>query len=211
MAKSAIPAHEPVVTGWFSHANQFGFEERYRPTGSIEKCLVGTPPILSLRAVLHGVRCFDGVNMNDVAGKSGGLSRLLIRLADERLAENGLALASPREPAQRGSQVSFRHAHAYALSKALRAAGVVVDFRSPDILRFGITPLYHALCRCVGCGGRARAYHGERELEGASERRAGPGHVNSSARQGGGRGQWAITDAISRGDRGPRWSSATAR
>ena len=142
MAKGAIAAHQPVVTGWFGHADQFGFEERYRPTDSIEKCLVGTPPILSLRAVLHGVRCFDGVDMSAVADKSRALSQLLIRLADERLADRGLALASPREPAQRGSQVSFRHAHAYALSKALRAAGVVVDFRSPDILRFGITPLY---------------------------------------------------------------------
>ena len=142
MAKDAIAAHEPVVTGWFGHADQFGFEERYRPTDSIEKCLVGTPPILSLRAVLHGVRCFEGVGMSAVADKSRALSQLLIRLADERLADRGLALASPREPAQRGSQVSFRHAHAYALSKALRDAGVVVDFRSPDILRFGITPLY---------------------------------------------------------------------
>ena len=142
MAKDAIAAHEPVVTGWFGHADQFGFEERYRPTDSIEKCLVGTPPILSLRAVLHGVRCFEGVDMSAVADKSRALSQLLIRLADERLADRGLALASPREPAQRGSQVSFRHAHAYALSRALRDAGVVVDFRSPDILRFGITPLY---------------------------------------------------------------------
>ena len=142
MAKGAIAAHQPVVTGWFGHADQFGFEERYRPTDSIEKCLVGTPPILSLRAVLHGVRCFEGVDMSAVADKSRALSQLLIRLADERLADRGLALASPREPAQRGSQVSFRHAHAYALSKALRDAGVVVDFRSPDILRFGITPLY---------------------------------------------------------------------
>ena len=142
VAQDVIAAHEPVVTGWFSHANQFGFEDRYRATKGIEKCLVGTPPILSLRAVLHGVRCFEGVDMSAVADKSRALSQLLIRLADERLADRGLALASPREPAQRGSQVSFRHAHAYALSRALRTAGVVVDFRSPDILRFGITPLY---------------------------------------------------------------------
>ena len=142
MAKSAIAAHEPVVTGWFSHVDQFGFEERYRPTGGIEKCLVGTPPILSLRAVLHGVACFNGVDMDDVVRKSRGLSTLFIRLADDRLARHGFVLASPREPARRGSQVSFRHREAYAVSKALRAAGVVADFRSPDILRFGITPLY---------------------------------------------------------------------
>ena len=142
VAQHAIAAYEPVVTGWFSHANQFGFEDRYRPTGGIEKCLVGTPPILSLRGVLHGVACFDGVEMEDVAAKSRSLSELLIDLAGERLAHHGFLLASPRESEKRGSQVSFRHPEAYAVSKALRAAGVIADFRSPDILRFGITPLY---------------------------------------------------------------------
>ena len=142
LAADAIAAHRPVMTGWFSHANQFGFEDRYRSTSGIEKCLVGTPPILSLRAVMHGVRCFDGVGMEDVAAKSRSLSELLIDLADDWLARHGVALASPREPAKRGSQISFRHPEAYAVSKALRAEGVVVDFRSPDILRFGITPLY---------------------------------------------------------------------
>ena len=142
MARQVVAAHRPAVSGWFGHADQFGFEDRYRAAEGIEKCLVGTPPILSLRAVLHGVRCFEGVDMEDVAAKSRSLGALLIRLADERLARYGVALASPREPGKRGSQVSFRHADAYAVSKALRAAGVVVDFRSPDILRFGITPLY---------------------------------------------------------------------
>ena len=142
MAQDVIPAHRPVVTGWFSHADQFGFEDRYRPTDSLEKCLVGTPPILSLRAILHGVACFAGVELDDVVGKSRALSELLIRLMDERIAHHGFALASPREPERRGSQVSFRHPEAYAVSRALRAAGVVTDFRSPDILRFGIAPLY---------------------------------------------------------------------
>ena len=142
VAKNVLDTYEPAMTGWFSHANQFGFEDSYRSTGGIEKCLVGTPPILSLRAVMHGVRCFDGVAMDDVVRKSRRLSELLIGLVDERLPGEGLALASPREPERRGSQVSFRHAHAYPVSKALRTANVVVDFRNPDILRFGIAPLY---------------------------------------------------------------------
>lgn len=142
MAEDVIATHEPVVTGWFSHANQFGFEDRYRPTEGIEKCLVGTPPILSLRAVMHGVAGFDGVDMDDVVRKSRRLSVLLIGLVDERLADAGFVLASPREPERRGSQVSLRHPEAYAVSKAMRDAGVVADFRSPDILRFGIAPLY---------------------------------------------------------------------
>ena len=142
MVQDVIAAYEPVVTGWFSHANQFGFEDRYRSTEGIEKCLVGTPPILSLRGVMHGIACFDSVDMNEVVRKSRRLSELLIDLVDERVADAGYVLASPREPARRGSQVSFRHPEAYAVSKALRAAGVVADFRNPDILRFGVTPLY---------------------------------------------------------------------
>ncbi len=142
LSKTVMDAHEPVVTGWFGHRSPFAFEDRYRPAAGIDKLQVGTPPILSLRAVLSGVRCFDGVCMDDLVEKSRNLSELLIRLADRRLAGFGLALASPREPSKRGSQVSFRHAEAYAVSKALRAHGVVADFREPDILRFGITPLY---------------------------------------------------------------------
>ena len=143
MAQDVIAAHEPVVTGWFSHANQFGFEDRYCPTDGIEKCLVGTPPILSLRGVHPRRRELRRRGDGGCRRRNlKALSELLIDLADERLADHGFMVASPREPEERGSQVSFRHPEAYAVSKALRAAGVVADFRSPDILRFGITPLY---------------------------------------------------------------------
>ncbi len=142
VSQGAIGGFEPAVTGWFGHADQFGFEDRYRPADSIEKCLVGTPPVLSLRAVLDGVACFDGVDMAALAAKSRRLSDLFIALADQRLARHGLALASPREAARRGSQVSFRHPDAYPVAKALIARNLIPDFRDPDILRFGITPLY---------------------------------------------------------------------
>jgi len=103
---------------------------------------VGTPPVLSLRAVLDGVACFDGVDMAALAAKSRRLSDLFIALADRRLARHRLELASPREAARRGSQVSFRHPDAYAVARALIARNLIPDFRDPDILRFGITPLY---------------------------------------------------------------------
>ncbi len=138
----AIGSFEPVVTGWFGHADQFRFEDRYRAADSINKLLAGSPPVLSLRAVLDGVACFDGVDMEELAAKSRRLSGLFIELADERLARHGLELASPRDPAGRGSQVSFRHPDAYAIARALIAGGLIPDFRDPDILRFGITPLY---------------------------------------------------------------------
>ena len=142
VSNSALRTYEPVVTGWFSHADQFRFEDRYRPADSIGKCLVGTPPILSLRAVLDGVACFDGMDMADLVEKSRRLSGLFIELADARLATHGLELVSPRDASRRGSQVSFRHPEAYSIAKALIAREVIPDFRDPDILRFGITPLY---------------------------------------------------------------------
>ncbi len=142
VSKDAVGSFEPAVTGWFGHANQFGFEPGYRPADSIDKCLVGTPPVLSLAAVLDGVRCFEGVGIEELAEKSRRLTGLFVSLADERLAGYGLRLASPRDPARRGSQVSFRHPEAYAIARALVSQDVVPDFRDPDILRFGIAPLY---------------------------------------------------------------------
>ena len=170
VSRDAIGAFEPVVTGWFSHADQFRFEGRYRSADSIDKCLVGTPPVLSLRAVLDGVACFDGVDMEEVAAKSRRLSGLFIELADEKLAGHGLELASPRDPSRRGSQLSLRHAEAYAIARALIARNLIPDFRDPDILRFGITPLYMrhvdvwdavAAIETVMLGGAWRAFRTE--------------------------------------------------
>ena len=142
VSRGAIGEFRPAVTGWFSHADQFRFEDRYRAADSIDKCLVGSPPVLSLRAVLDGVACFDGVEMEELAAKSRRLSGLFIELADDRLAKHGFEPASPRDPSRRGSQGSFRHPDAYAIAKALIAGGLIPDFRDPDILRFGIAPLY---------------------------------------------------------------------
>ena len=204
MAKGAIAAHEPVVTGWFSHANQFGFEDRYRPAGGIEKSLVGTPPILSLRAVLHGVACFDDVDMEDVVQKSRRLSELLIRLADDRLAHAGFALASPRESAARGSQVSFRHPQAYPVSRGVahrRCRSRLPQPRHSPLRHHAALP---APCRCVGRGGGARADHGERRLDGAQDRYAGTGHVRPSARAVLFQGRSRIDKADITGRAGPR-------
>ncbi len=142
VSKAAIENFKPVVTGWFSHRNQFGFEDGYQAAESINKCLVGSPQILSLRGVLNGIKSFEGVSMVELRAKSIALADSFIELADERLAKFGLELASPREAANRGSQVSFNHPEAYAICKALIDRNVIPDFREPNILRFGITPLY---------------------------------------------------------------------
>jgi kynureninase len=101
---------------------------------------VGTPPILQLAALDAALDVWDGIDMEDVRARSIELSELFI--AEVEATCPALELASPRDPARRGSQVSFRFEQGYAVMQALIAEGVIGDFRAPDIMRFGFTPLY---------------------------------------------------------------------
>lgn len=130
------------LSGWMGHSAPFAFDDGYQPAPGITRFLCGTPPILGLAALEEGLALFEAVDFAAVTAKSVALSTLLIDRVEERCAAFGLELATPRDPAARGSHVSFRHPHAYALCQALIAEGVVGDFRAPDILRFGLTPLY---------------------------------------------------------------------
>jgi kynureninase len=106
----------------------------------IARFLAGTPPILGLAALECGIEAFAGVTMEQLWAKSIGLFDLFAALAAERCPE--LTCISPREPERRGSHISFAHPHAFEICQALIAAGVIGDFRSPDVIRFGLTPLY---------------------------------------------------------------------
>jgi kynureninase len=130
------------LTGWMGHAEPFAFDGGYRPAPGIARALCGTPPVLSLAALDAGVDTVLGADIARIREKSLRLGALLVQLVEERAERHPLALLSPREPGRRGSQVSFRHAQAYPVMQALIARGVIGDFRAPDILRFGITPLY---------------------------------------------------------------------
>ncbi len=130
----------PGLCGWMGHAAPFAFTDHYEPAPGISRFLVGTPPMLSLLALESGIESFDGVDMNAVWAKSIALFDLFARLAQERCPE--LDCISPPEPERRGSHISFRHPHAFELCQALIADGVIGDFRSPDVIRFGLTPLY---------------------------------------------------------------------
>jgi kynureninase len=101
---------------------------------------IGTPAILQMRVLEAALDAWEGVSMADLRARSVALSERFIAGVEARCP--GLALASPRDPAMRGSQVSFRFEHGYGAMQALIARGVVGDFRAPDIMRFGITPLY---------------------------------------------------------------------
>jgi kynureninase len=130
------------LTGWLGHAAPFAFETGYRAAAGIARAIVGTPPILSLAALEIGVDLALEADSEAVRAKSLALSRLFIDLVAQDCAGLGLTLAAPAREAERGSQVSYAHAEGYAVMQALIARGVIGDFRAPDILRFGLTPLY---------------------------------------------------------------------
>ncbi|WP_293573220.1 kynureninase [Phaeobacter sp.] len=130
----------PALSGWLGHAAPFDFDLSYKPGSGIERMRVGTPPILQLAALEASMDIWDMADMADVRAKSIALCDLFITEVEARCPD--LTLASPRDGRQRGSQVSFHFAQGYAAMQALIARGVVGDFRAPDIMRFGFTPLY---------------------------------------------------------------------
>jgi len=130
------------LTGWQGHAAPFAFDIDYKPADTIEKFRCGTPPVLSYLPLGESLSVFEKTSMDALRGKSLALTGLFIELADAKLASYGVTVITPREPAERGSQVALTHEHGWPIMQALIAAGVVGDFRAPDILRFGFTPLY---------------------------------------------------------------------
>ena len=135
------------LSGWMGHAAPFEFTPDYRPALGIQRFVCGTPPVLSMAALECGVDVFTAAETHGgfaaLRRKSLALTDLFIELVEARCSGHGLTLVTPREPALRGSQVSFARAEGgYAIVQALIARGVIGDFRAPDILRFGFTPLY---------------------------------------------------------------------
>ena len=131
---------EPALSGWMGHAAPFGFETTYKAAPAIERMRVGTPSVLQMAALDAALDVWDGVSMTELRAQSIELSELFIREVEEHCPQ--LTLVSPRNPQQRGSQVSFAFAEGYAAMQALISKGVIGDFRAPDVMRFGFTPLY---------------------------------------------------------------------
>jgi kynureninase len=140
VAPRHIARCQPALSGWLGHAAPFAFEPGYRPGTGIERMRVGTPPVLQLAALDAALNIWDQVDLHDIRAASVALTDQFI--AGIEASCPMLILASPRDPAARGSQVSFRFADGYAAMQACIAQGVVGDFRAPDIMRFGFTPLF---------------------------------------------------------------------
>ena len=130
----------PALSGWLGHEAPFAFDLDYRAGAGIDRMRVGTPPILQLAALEAALDVWDAVDMADLRATSLALTDRFI--AGVEAACPDLILATPRAHDARGSQVSFRHPEGYAIMQALIAEGVVGDFRAPDIIRFGFTPLF---------------------------------------------------------------------
>src|SRR4030095_1730886 len=140
------------LSGWLGHAAPFEFATSYRPATGIGRFVCGTPPIVAMRALQCGLEVFaEGDAQGGMAArrdKSIALTALFIERVEAACAGLGLTLASPRDAAERGSQVSFAHADGYPVMQALIERGVVGDFRAGQeggdghLLRFGFTPLY---------------------------------------------------------------------
>jgi len=136
----------PALSGWLGHADPFEFAPSYRPAPGIRRQQVGTPPILSMTALDAALEVWSGIDMMQVRDKCLSLSDLFIALVESRCAGFDLHLVTPRDHARRGSQVSFACgpglAAGYPVMQALIADGVIGDFRAPNLLRFGLAPLY---------------------------------------------------------------------
>lgn len=133
-------AAQPILQGWMGHRAPFAFDQSYQPAPGVERMRVGTPPVIALTALDAALDVWDDVSMPDLRARSIELTQAFIAGVEEHCPD--LVLNSPRDPAKRGSQVSFRHPQGYAVMQALIAQGVIGDFRAPDVLRFGFAPLY---------------------------------------------------------------------
>ena len=142
MHKSLIEKVSQPLTGWMGHVQPFEFATNYQPANDICKYICGTPPIIAYKAIEGGLEVFEKVSMNVIREKSIQISEMFIQLMQQECIKFGFELFSPRNAEQRGSQVSFTHDNGFAIMQALISHGVVGDFRQPNILRFGFSPLY---------------------------------------------------------------------
>ena len=129
------------IQGWFGQRDQFAMGQGYDPQPGIRSWLTGTPGILALAAAEEGIRLAAEAGIPAIRAKGVALTEYAIALVDDRLANHGFSVGSPRDAARRGAHVAIRHPRARDLTAQLIARGVVPDFREPDSIRFGLSPL----------------------------------------------------------------------
>ncbi|MBI0379500.1 aminotransferase class V-fold PLP-dependent enzyme [Streptomyces albiflaviniger] len=129
------------VWGWMGEAAPFAMGDNYRPAPGVRRVLSGTPPITGMIGVEEGVALTAEAGIDRIRAKGMALAEMVAELAEEWLVPHGVRIASPRDPDRRGSHVTLARADAAELSQRLIAAGVIIDFRPPDGIRVGLSPL----------------------------------------------------------------------
>ena len=142
VAQRHLEESKNTLTGWMGHASPFGFDINYEPSETIEKFRCGTPAILSYLALEKSLDIFETIDFEQLRKKSQNLTQLFMRLIEENCSGHGIKIITPRDPEERGSQVSVTNENSWEIMQALIAHNVVGDFRAPNIMRFGFTPLY---------------------------------------------------------------------
>ena len=156
---------QPALSGWMGHAAPFDFTLEFAPAEGVERMRVGTPPVVSMALLDTALEIWEGVDPTDLRARSIALSERFVAEVEARCAGQGLRLASPRDPEQRGSQVSFNCEQGYAVMQALIAENVIGDFRAPDLMRFGFAPLYNTEDEVVEAASRLAAILAERRWD----------------------------------------------
>ncbi|MCB0225594.1 MAG: kynureninase, partial [Anaerolineae bacterium] len=165
------------IWGWLGAANPFTFDLDYTPAPNIGRFWVGTPPVLSLKAIAPAVELLLAAGIDRLRAKSMAQTEYLIFLADRWLTPLGFSVGSPRQADRRGSHVSLRHPEAYRINRALieaepPALRVIPDFREPDNLRCGVAPLYNSFTDIHRAMERLKTIVTERLYEAYSAERA---------------------------------------
>ena len=142
VAKKHQEKIRPILSGWMGHKNPFDFSIEYKPADGIDRFLCGTPPLLGLIALECGVDLILKAKVSRLRKKAVKLSSLFIELMESMCSEFDFKLASPRDDNRRAGHVSFIHHSGFAVSRAIASKGIVGDFRAPNIVRFGIAPMY---------------------------------------------------------------------
>lgn len=142
VSPALVGASQQPLAGWLGHARPFAFTPDYEPAPGIRRFITGTQQVLSLASLDEALTIWEGVSTAAVRRKSTAQTARFIERVEAACAGQGLTLASPREEQLRGGQVSFTHENGYPIMQALISRGVIGDFRAPNILRFGFSPLY---------------------------------------------------------------------
>ncbi len=142
VAERHLQVAKQPLSGWHGHRAPFAFDAEYAPAEGIDRFRSSTPHVLSYAPLEASLGLWQDIDLNEVRAKSVALSEWFLSLVDTELAGLGIEVVTPRDPARRGSHVALRHEQGYGIVRALIDRGVTGDFRAPDVLRFGLAPLF---------------------------------------------------------------------